>query len=110
MLTHTRLGNGRWMTPENIREMYTAVKADPDGNGKSSASLAGEGGISGFGGHLGQLLVLNPFPAATSSLYPKRPLLPLFPLVSQGLPLARTCTLTSAALIRVSSIKQLFIS
>lgn len=23
------------MTPENIREMYTAVKADPDGNGKS---------------------------------------------------------------------------
>nr|XP_009934958.1 PREDICTED: transmembrane prolyl 4-hydroxylase-like [Opisthocomus hoazin] len=33
VLTHTRLGNGRWMTPENIREMYTAVKADPDGNG-----------------------------------------------------------------------------
>lgn len=25
------------MTPENIREMYTAVKADPDGNGKSSS-------------------------------------------------------------------------
>lgn len=37
MLTHTRLGNGRWMTPENIREMYTAVKADPDGNGKGSS-------------------------------------------------------------------------
>ncbi|XP_042311881.1 transmembrane prolyl 4-hydroxylase isoform X2 [Sceloporus undulatus] len=33
VLTHTRLGNGRWMTPESIREMYTAVKADPDGNG-----------------------------------------------------------------------------
>ncbi|XP_072507776.1 transmembrane prolyl 4-hydroxylase isoform X2 [Notamacropus eugenii] len=33
VLTHTRLGNGRWMTPENIREMYTAVKADPDGDG-----------------------------------------------------------------------------
>ncbi|KAM4023066.1 transmembrane prolyl 4-hydroxylase [Anomaloglossus baeobatrachus] len=33
VLTHSRLGNGRWMTPENIREMYTAVKADPDGNG-----------------------------------------------------------------------------
>nr|XP_034962712.1 transmembrane prolyl 4-hydroxylase isoform X2 [Zootoca vivipara] len=33
VLTHTRLGNGRWMTPESIREMYSAVKADPDGNG-----------------------------------------------------------------------------
>nr|DBA18546.1 TPA: hypothetical protein GDO54_016779 [Pyxicephalus adspersus] len=33
VLTHSRLGNGRWMTPENIREMYAAVKADPDGNG-----------------------------------------------------------------------------
>ncbi|XP_029457128.1 transmembrane prolyl 4-hydroxylase isoform X2 [Rhinatrema bivittatum] len=33
VLTHTRLGNGRWMTPENIREMYAAVKADPDGDG-----------------------------------------------------------------------------
>ncbi|XP_054833204.1 transmembrane prolyl 4-hydroxylase [Eublepharis macularius] len=33
VLTHTRLGNGRWMTPESIREMYAAVKADPDGNG-----------------------------------------------------------------------------
>uniref|UniRef100_A0A8C8SXH2 Transmembrane prolyl 4-hydroxylase n=1 Tax=Pelusios castaneus TaxID=367368 RepID=A0A8C8SXH2_9SAUR len=33
VLTHTRLGNGRWMTPQNVREMYTAVKADPDGNG-----------------------------------------------------------------------------
>ncbi|XP_044133795.1 LOW QUALITY PROTEIN: transmembrane prolyl 4-hydroxylase [Bufo gargarizans] len=33
VLTHSRLGNGRWMTPENIREMYTAVRADPDGNG-----------------------------------------------------------------------------
>uniref|UniRef100_A0A8C0J499 Transmembrane prolyl 4-hydroxylase n=2 Tax=Chelonoidis abingdonii TaxID=106734 RepID=A0A8C0J499_CHEAB len=33
VLTHTRLGNGRWMTPQSIREMYTAVKADPDGNG-----------------------------------------------------------------------------
>ncbi|XP_065408965.1 transmembrane prolyl 4-hydroxylase [Chrysemys picta bellii] len=33
VLTHTRLGNGRWMTPQSIREMYAAVKADPDGNG-----------------------------------------------------------------------------
>ncbi|XP_068108787.1 transmembrane prolyl 4-hydroxylase [Hyperolius riggenbachi] len=33
VLTHSRLGNGRWMTPENIREMYTAVRADPDGDG-----------------------------------------------------------------------------
>ncbi|XP_056661066.1 transmembrane prolyl 4-hydroxylase isoform X3 [Monodelphis domestica] len=33
VLTHTRLGNGKWMTPENIREMYSAVKADPDGDG-----------------------------------------------------------------------------
>ncbi|KAM6062432.1 transmembrane prolyl 4-hydroxylase isoform 5-T5 [Chlamydotis macqueenii] len=53
VLTHTRLGNGRWMTPENIREMYTAVKADPDGNGRflqqagSAVSLAEEGRISG---------------------------------------------------------------
>ncbi|OCT83385.1 hypothetical protein XELAEV_18025925mg [Xenopus laevis] len=33
VLTHSRLGNGRWMTPENIREMYSALKADSDGNG-----------------------------------------------------------------------------
>ncbi|XP_042311880.1 transmembrane prolyl 4-hydroxylase isoform X1 [Sceloporus undulatus] len=41
VLTHTRLGNGRWMTPESIREMYTAVKADPDGNGRLLVRNAG---------------------------------------------------------------------
>ncbi|KAF5921651.1 hypothetical protein HPG69_012821 [Diceros bicornis minor] len=33
VLAQTRLGNGRWMTPENIQEMYSAIKADPDGDG-----------------------------------------------------------------------------
>ncbi|XP_059799963.1 transmembrane prolyl 4-hydroxylase isoform X2 [Hypanus sabinus] len=33
VLTHTRFGDGVWITPENIREIYTGLKADPDGNG-----------------------------------------------------------------------------
>lgn len=33
VLAQTRLGNGRWMTPEDIQEMYSAIKADPDGDG-----------------------------------------------------------------------------
>nr|KAF6475552.1 prolyl 4-hydroxylase, transmembrane [Rousettus aegyptiacus] len=33
VLAQTRLGNGRWMTPEKIQEMYSAIKADPDGDG-----------------------------------------------------------------------------
>ncbi|KFO18611.1 Transmembrane prolyl 4-hydroxylase [Fukomys damarensis] len=33
VLAQTRLGNGRWMTPENIQEMYSAIKADPNGDG-----------------------------------------------------------------------------
>ncbi|XP_071078256.1 transmembrane prolyl 4-hydroxylase isoform X2 [Desmodus rotundus] len=33
VLAQTRLGSGRWMTPENIQEMYSAMKADPDGDG-----------------------------------------------------------------------------
>ncbi|XP_014440674.1 transmembrane prolyl 4-hydroxylase isoform X1 [Tupaia chinensis] len=33
VLAQTRLGSGRWMTPENIQEMYSAIKADPDGDG-----------------------------------------------------------------------------
>uniref|UniRef100_A0A5K1UMI5 Transmembrane prolyl 4-hydroxylase n=1 Tax=Macaca mulatta TaxID=9544 RepID=A0A5K1UMI5_MACMU len=33
VLAQTRLGNGWWMTPESIQEMYTAIKADPDGDG-----------------------------------------------------------------------------
>ncbi|XP_075403438.1 transmembrane prolyl 4-hydroxylase isoform X2 [Tenrec ecaudatus] len=33
VLAQTRLGNGRWMTPESIQEMYSAIKADPDGDG-----------------------------------------------------------------------------
>ncbi|XP_066471304.1 transmembrane prolyl 4-hydroxylase-like [Tiliqua scincoides] len=27
------LGNGQWLTPEDVQEMYIALKADPDGNG-----------------------------------------------------------------------------
>ncbi|XP_005410420.2 PREDICTED: transmembrane prolyl 4-hydroxylase [Chinchilla lanigera] len=33
VLAQTRLGSGRWMTPENIQEMYSAIKADPNGDG-----------------------------------------------------------------------------
>ncbi|XP_078066058.1 transmembrane prolyl 4-hydroxylase-like [Mustelus asterias] len=33
VLTHTRFGDGVWITPENVREIYTGLKADPDGNG-----------------------------------------------------------------------------
>ncbi|XP_048404012.1 transmembrane prolyl 4-hydroxylase [Stegostoma tigrinum] len=33
VLTHTRFGDGVWITPENIREIYTGLEADPDGNG-----------------------------------------------------------------------------
>nr|CAD28518.2 hypothetical protein [Homo sapiens] len=33
VLAQTRLGNGWWMTPESIQEMYAAIKADPDGDG-----------------------------------------------------------------------------
>lgn len=34
VLTHTRFGDGVWITPENIREIYTGLEADPDGNGE----------------------------------------------------------------------------
>ncbi|XP_038668179.1 transmembrane prolyl 4-hydroxylase [Scyliorhinus canicula] len=33
VLTHTRFGDGVWITPENVREIYTGLEADPDGNG-----------------------------------------------------------------------------
>ncbi|XP_069865481.1 transmembrane prolyl 4-hydroxylase [Dipodomys merriami] len=36
VLAQTRLGNGWWMTPESIQEMYSAIKADPDGDGMLS--------------------------------------------------------------------------
>ena len=77
----------------------------------STASLAGESGIGGCeGGLVGRPLLLAPLSATANSLYAMRPLLPLLPLFSQGLPLVRNCTLTSAVLIRVASIKQLSVS
>ncbi|KAK2509611.1 hypothetical protein MC885_002711 [Smutsia gigantea] len=33
VLSQTRLGSGRWMTPEDVQEMFSAIKADPDGDG-----------------------------------------------------------------------------
>ncbi|KAJ6668191.1 hypothetical protein lerEdw1_015568 [Lerista edwardsae] len=33
MLSHERLANDQLLTPEEVQEMYTALKADPDGNG-----------------------------------------------------------------------------
>ncbi|KAM4721116.1 LOW QUALITY PROTEIN: transmembrane prolyl 4-hydroxylase [Rhinophrynus dorsalis] len=53
VLTHSRLGNGRWMTPETIREMYSAVKADPDGNGVLSLDEFKELNLRDFHKYLG---------------------------------------------------------
>ncbi|XP_028680090.1 transmembrane prolyl 4-hydroxylase-like [Erpetoichthys calabaricus] len=33
VLTHSRVRDGIWLTPENIREVYAGLKADPDGDG-----------------------------------------------------------------------------
>ncbi|XP_029288234.1 transmembrane prolyl 4-hydroxylase [Cottoperca gobio] len=33
ILTHSRVRDGIWLTPENLREIYTGLKADKDGNG-----------------------------------------------------------------------------
>ncbi|XP_034143391.1 transmembrane prolyl 4-hydroxylase isoform X1 [Esox lucius] len=33
ILTHSRVLDGIWLTPENLREIYVGLKADPDGNG-----------------------------------------------------------------------------
>ncbi|XP_064422460.1 transmembrane prolyl 4-hydroxylase [Latimeria chalumnae] len=33
VLTHLRFGNGIWMTPRSIRELFTGLNADSDGNG-----------------------------------------------------------------------------
>ncbi|XP_029549455.1 transmembrane prolyl 4-hydroxylase [Salmo trutta] len=33
ILTHSRVRDGIWLTPENLREIYAGLKADPDGNG-----------------------------------------------------------------------------
>ncbi|XP_066473752.1 transmembrane prolyl 4-hydroxylase [Tiliqua scincoides] len=54
VLTHTRLGNGRWMTPENIREMYTAMNADPDGNGVLSLEEFQQVNIQDFYKYMGR--------------------------------------------------------
>lgn len=33
ILTHSRVRDGIWLTPENLKEIYTGLKADKDGNG-----------------------------------------------------------------------------
>ncbi|XP_046882215.1 transmembrane prolyl 4-hydroxylase isoform X2 [Hypomesus transpacificus] len=33
ILTHSRVRDGIWLTPENLREIYTGLKADKDNNG-----------------------------------------------------------------------------
>ncbi|XP_061074933.1 transmembrane prolyl 4-hydroxylase isoform X2 [Conger conger] len=33
ILTHSRVRDGIWLTPENLREIYSGLQADPDGNG-----------------------------------------------------------------------------
>ncbi|KAJ4927227.1 hypothetical protein JOQ06_014962 [Pogonophryne albipinna] len=33
ILTHSRVRDGIWLTPENLREIYTGLKADKDGDG-----------------------------------------------------------------------------
>ncbi|KAL4630677.1 hypothetical protein GN956_G15949 [Arapaima gigas] len=33
VLTHSRVRDGIWLTPENLREIYIGLKADPDGDG-----------------------------------------------------------------------------
>lgn len=35
ILTHSRVRDGIWLTPENLREIYTGLKADKDGNGRN---------------------------------------------------------------------------
>uniref|UniRef100_H3BB61 Prolyl 4-hydroxylase, transmembrane n=1 Tax=Latimeria chalumnae TaxID=7897 RepID=H3BB61_LATCH len=39
VLTHLRFGNGIWMTPRSIRELFTGLNADSDGNGEGLLSL-----------------------------------------------------------------------
>lgn len=39
ILTHSRVRDGIWLTPENLKEIYTGLKADKDGNGKSICIL-----------------------------------------------------------------------
>ena len=36
ILTHSRVRDGIWLTPENLREIYAGLKADKDGNGEKS--------------------------------------------------------------------------
>lgn len=39
ILTHSRVRDGIWLTPENLREIYAGLKADKDGNGKLCFNL-----------------------------------------------------------------------
>ncbi|XP_043934686.1 transmembrane prolyl 4-hydroxylase [Protopterus annectens] len=54
VLAHMRFGDGRWMTMENIKEMYEAVKADPNGNGLLSLEEFKQLNIREFWKYLGQ--------------------------------------------------------
>lgn len=39
ILTHSRVRDGIWLTPENLREIYTGLEADKDGNGRNICIL-----------------------------------------------------------------------
>lgn len=39
ILTHSRVRDGIWLTPENLREIYNGLKVDQDGNGKDQGYL-----------------------------------------------------------------------
>lgn len=39
ILTHSRVRDGIWLTPENLREIYAGLKVDQDGNGKYQIHL-----------------------------------------------------------------------
>uniref|UniRef100_A0A672H1G6 Prolyl 4-hydroxylase, transmembrane (endoplasmic reticulum) n=1 Tax=Salarias fasciatus TaxID=181472 RepID=A0A672H1G6_SALFA len=38
ILTHSRVRDGIWLTPENLKEIYAGLKADKDNNGKANSS------------------------------------------------------------------------
>lgn len=42
ILTHSRVRDGIWLTPENLREIYAGLKADHDGNGLLSLEEFGQ--------------------------------------------------------------------
>lgn len=39
ILTHSRVRDGIWLTPENLREIYAGLKVDQDGNGKDQGHV-----------------------------------------------------------------------